>query len=231
MTANVKKARKPHVSQLLNQCDVSSKFLILQQEESAKEEADNLAENPASVSRSERSKADYPVTEPMPMDCSTDSKEPSVPVNAENHEMSGDKPGHVLPHKRAPPHSSEGSSEAKESAPDLPNPKRVKHTVHVLQTTDGWVEVDKAKQQELKEKENTEGAASSSGPVAQPSDDPKPVATESVRAASEETLKGDAVATGTAQWQQYAGYTPEGRGNTVGFTVLQSRILVSNLSR
>ena len=159
----------------------------------------------------------------MPMDCSTDSKELPVLVNAENPEISDDKLGHVLPHKRAPPHLSENSTEAKEPATDSPSPKRVKHTVHVLQTTDGWVEVDKAKHQELKEKENTDGAASSSGPMVQSSDDPRPIATRSVSEVSDETLKDDAAASGTAQWQQYAGYTPVGRGNTVGFTVLQSK--------
>ena len=116
----------------------------------------------------------------------------------DEHEATPDSPDlkeeKILPHKRIPPPAPSIPVGMQDSVNEQPEQKeekasRIKEKVHIRQTSQGWVEFDKEKEDELRKRNGAEHAA----------DDTKPVDTEEAQTP---------IASTQASWQAFAGSTP-----------------------
>ena len=135
-----------------------------------------------------------------------DQYEPA-PASVDNQER-------ISPHKRIPPpaHSiplSMQDSDGKQSEPKQEKITRRKEKVHIRQTSQGWVEFDKEKEDEIKKRKAEEDEAAGIQPKdATHTEDTMPEGSEDVPESKELDQEQTPKESTQASWQAFAGSAP-----------------------
>lgn len=132
------------------------------------------------------------------------TSKPSTPSPAKN------EPGYIAPHLRIPPTSpyvplSMRDLNGNESPTKPEQKRRKKETVLIRQTAEGWVEVDEAKEKEMKERKVLEDAIGETPPSP---NDTEHSAKQELKTEDKETIAPPPAPSTQAQWQAFGPPTP-----------------------
>ena len=152
---------------------------------------------------------------------------PSITSSMQDHDAAPEKPENLSPHMRKLPPSSSGlmNQQQTDIKQAVPSPTRTRQTVRIRHTDQGWIEVDRLKEEELLEGQPSETAANEA-----PSKDA--LVHEGMKEGSEvmrREMEPPKVHTTQASWQAFASATSAEAAAPTKFQVSHSIKLYGHL--